>query len=46
VMDSLGRITKLDIITPATINGKLKYGIIGINADVTGTYKGNYTFVY
>lgn len=46
VMDSLGRITKLDIVTPATIAGKLKYGIVGINADVTGTYKGNYTFIY
>lgn len=46
VFDSQGRFTKLDISTPANITGKLKYGIIGINADVTGNYKGNYTFAY
>jgi hypothetical protein len=46
VMDSLGRITKLDVTTPATITGKLKYGFIGIDADITGNYKGNYTFAY
>ncbi len=46
VMDSLGRITKLDIETPATITGRLKYGFVGIDADVTGNYKGNYTFAY
>jgi len=46
VLDAQGRITKLDITTPAQITGKLKYGLIGINADVTGTYKGNYTFTY
>ncbi len=46
VFDAQGRFTKLDITTPANITGKLKYGIIGINADVTGTYKGNYTFTY
>ncbi len=46
VMDSLGRITKLDVSTPATITGKLKYGFIGIDADITGNYNGNYTFAY
>ncbi len=46
VMDSLGRITKLDVATPARITGRLKYGLIGINADVTGNYDGNYTFTY
>jgi hypothetical protein len=46
VLDAQGSITKLDITTPAQITGKLKYGILGINADVTGTYKGNYTFAY
>lgn len=46
VLDSAGRFTKLDITTPANITGKLKYGFIGINADVTGTYEGNFTFSY
>lgn len=46
VFDAQGRLTKLDITTPANITGKLKYGIIGINADVTGNYRGNYTFAY
>ena len=46
VFNAQGLMTKLDVTTPANITGKLKYGIIGINADVTGTYKGNYTFTY
>lgn len=45
-MDSLGRITKLDVSTPATITGKLKYGLIGIDADITGNYNGNYILTY
>lgn len=46
IFNAQGLMTKLDITTPANIIGKLKYGIIGINADVTGTYRGNYTFTY
>lgn len=46
VFNAQGLLTKLDITTPANITGKLKYSLIGINADVTGTYRGNYTFAY
>ena len=46
VFDSQGRMTKLDVTTPVRILGNLKYGFIELNADVTGTYKGNYTFAY
>ncbi len=38
--------TKLDIITPVNIVGTLKYGVVGVTFDITGTYNGNYTFAY
>lgn len=47
VFDSQGRMTKLDVSTPANIKGNLS--LVGINlvkADVVGTYNGNYTFAY
>ena len=47
VFDAEGRITKLDITTPANITGNLSIaGIPLVKADVVGTYKGNYTFTY
>lgn len=47
VFDAQGRMTKLDVITPAQIKGNLTYGLIKLNdTDVVGTYKGNYTFSY
>lgn len=46
VFNAEGLLTKLDVTTPANITGKLKYKALGINADVVGTYKGNYTFKY
>ncbi len=46
VFDAQGRMTKLDVTTPVRILGNLKYSVIGLNADVTGTYNGNYTFAY
>ena len=47
VFDILGRMTKLDVTTPVRTVCDLKYGVIQLNnTDVTGTYNGNYTFVY
>ena len=47
VFDSQGRMTKLDVTTPAKISGNLKgYGVTLKDTRVTGTYKGNYTFTY
>lgn len=48
VFDSQGRITKLDILTPANIKGDLAYKSLDLlkDTDVTGDYKGNYTFTY
>ena len=44
--DAQGRMTKLDITTPVNIVCTLRYSVTRINADITGTYKGNYTFTY
>lgn len=39
--------TKLDIATPAKIMGDLTWGIVKLkDTDITGDYKGNYTFAY
>lgn len=46
VFDSQGRMIKLDVTTPVQILGKLEYGNIGLDIDVSGTYNGNYTFAY
>ncbi|HOO26374.1 MAG TPA: hypothetical protein PKW24_07145 [Clostridiales bacterium] len=48
VFDAEGRITKLDILTPAQIMGDLAYKNLDLlkDTDVTGEYKGNYAFVY
>lgn len=47
VFDAQGRMTKLDIVTPAQIMGNLKYGIIQLkDTDVVGDYKAHYTFAY
>ena len=46
VFDSQGRMTKLDVTTPVHILGNLKFSVIWLDIDVTGTYKGNYTFAY
>ena len=46
VFDAQNRMTKLDITTPVNIVGTLKYGVVGVTFDITGTYNGNYTFAY
>ena len=47
VFDDQGRMTKLDIATPAKIMGDLTWGIVKLkDTDITGDYKGNYTFAY
>jgi hypothetical protein len=47
VFDAQGRMTKLDILTPAKIAGNLKgFGVTLKDTQVVGNYKGNYTFAY
>ncbi len=48
VFDDQGRMTKLDILTPANIKGDLAYKSLDLlkDTDITGNYKGNYTFAY
>ena len=47
IFDSQGRMTKLDVTTPAYITGNLSLaGVKLIEANVEGNYRGNYTFTY
>lgn len=48
VFDDQGRMTKLDILTPANIKGDLAFKSLDLlkDTDITGNYKGNYTFAY
>lgn len=48
VFDDQGRLTKLDILTPANIKGDLAFKSLDLlkDTDITGNYKGNYTFTY
>lgn len=48
VFDDQGRLTKLDVVTPANIKGDLAYKSLDLlkDTDITGNYKANYTFTY
>jgi hypothetical protein len=46
VFDAQGRMTKLDIVTPAQIKGTLKKIIQLKDTNIVGDYKATYTFAY